>query len=255
MSSLAPARTATGRRKAFRIVAGSLGVLAVGLSVPFAAVSFVDDGQAIHRLHNLAFTALYGVLLGAALLACARDPERNVSAFLVTVASGVAGTIAGLASGDFISGTWFTAPISIVLLVALHPRRSELARGPGADPATAVLSIVALVPATAWLLTQAELQRNGVAGDPHWDLHHYSGMAAAALGLALCGVAASLRVSGRRTGAWLVGVSAAIVGGGSLLLSDHLGAFDPAWAWVTLAWGIGLIALAEMGTRKESTVP
>ncbi|MGH2636033.1 MAG: hypothetical protein ACRDHU_07810 [Actinomycetota bacterium] len=253
MSARAPARVGTGRRKTFRIVAGVLGGLAVGLSVPFAVASLVDDGQAIHRMHNLAFTALYGVLLGAALLSCARDPERNVSAFLVAVASGIAGTIAGLASGDFISGTWFTAPISIVILVVLHPRRAELGRWPGVDPPTAVLSVVAFVPATAWLLTQAELQRNGVAGDPHWDLHHYSGMAAAALGLALCGLAASLRVSGRRTGVWVVGVSALMVGGGSLLLSDHVGAFDAAWAWLTLAWGLGLVARAEMEARKEST--
>ncbi|MEX2405776.1 MAG: hypothetical protein WD834_00415, partial [Actinomycetota bacterium] len=54
-----------GTRLAFRIVSVILGVVGLALSVPFAVISFVDDAESIHRLHNVAFTALYGVLLGA----------------------------------------------------------------------------------------------------------------------------------------------------------------------------------------------
>src|SRR5918995_1363788 len=126
-----------GSGTAFRIVAGILGVGGIALSLPFTIISFVDDAQAIHRLHNVAFTALYGVLLGVALLACARRPEANVSSFFVAVASGIAG---------------------------------------------------------------------------------------------------SFRESGRRLGAWLVGIAAETVGVGSLLLSDYAGALDAIWAWLTAAW-------------------
>jgi multisubunit Na+/H+ antiporter MnhG subunit len=210
-----------GTRMAFQIVAGILGLAGVALSAPFAVISFVDDTESIHRLHNLAFTGLYGILLGVALFACAWRPEDNVSAFFVAVASGIAGAVAGLASGDFVSGVWYSGLISIVVLWALHPLRRELFRASGVDLPTALLSLVALVPAIAWLLTQSDLQQTGRAADPHWEFHHYSGMAAVALALPLCGLAASLRESGRRLGAWLVGVSAILVGAGSLALSGY----------------------------------
>jgi len=238
-------------RLAFRIVAGILGVVGIVLSVPFTVISFVDDAEAIHRLHNVAFTALYGVLLGTALLVCAWRPEQNVSAFFVAVGSGIAGAVAGLASDDFVSGGWFTGPISIVALWVLHPSRRTLLRASGVDLPTALLSLVALAPAIAWLLTQSELQRRGSAADPHWEFHHYSGMAAAAIALPICGLAASLRESGRRLGAWFVGVSAVLIGAGSLLLSDYEGAFDTPWAWLTLFWGLAVIALAERDAMRE----
>jgi hypothetical protein len=240
-----------GTRLAFRIVAGILGVVGIVLSVPFTVISFVDDAEAIHRLHNVAFTALYGVLLGTALLACAWRPEQNVSAFFVAVGSGIAGAVAGLASGDFVSGVWYTGPISIVVLWALHPSRRALLRASGFHLPTALLSLLALAPSIAWLLTQSDLQQTGSGADPHWEFHHYSGMAAAALALPLCGLAASLRESGRRVGAWLVGVSAVLMGAGSLALSEYPGAFDTPWAWLTLAWGLAVIALTEREAMRE----
>ncbi|MGH2673781.1 MAG: hypothetical protein ACRDHC_12465 [Actinomycetota bacterium] len=239
-----------GTRVAFRIVAGILGVLGIVFSVPFTVISFVDEAESIHRLHNVAFTGLYGVLLGAALLTCAWRPEQNVSAFFVAVGSGIAGAAAGLASGDFVSGVWYSGPISIAVLWALHPSRGTLLRASGVDLPTALLSLAALAPAIASVLTQSDLQRTRPVGDPHVEFHHYSGMAAAALALPICGLAASLRESGRRLGAWLVGVSAVLVGAGSLALADYAGAFDALWAWLTLAWGLAVIALAETGIRR-----
>ena len=240
-------------RLAFRIVAGLLGVFGVVISAPLAIISFIDDAESIHRLHYVALTPLYGVLLGTALLVCAWRPEQNVSAFFVAAGSGIAGAVAGLASGDFVSGGWFTGPISIVVLWVLHPSRRSLLRASGVDLPTALLSLVALAPAIAWLLTQSEFQRTGQVGDPHWEFHHYSGMAAAALALPICGIAASLREPGRRLGVWLVGGSALFVGAGSLALADYAGAFDALWAWLTLAWGLGIIVLAETRTRRDTT--
>jgi hypothetical protein len=238
-----------GSGLAFRIVAGILGVGGIAFSLPFTIISFVDDSEALHRLHNVAFTALYGVLLGVALLVCAARPESNVSAFFVAVASGIAGAIAGLASEDFISGVWFSAPIAIVVMWLLHPAR--LLRPSGVDLPSLMLSLLALAPAIAYLLTQSELQRTGSAADPHWELHHYSGMAAAALALPLCAFAASFRESGRRVGAWLVGIAAMMIGGGSLVLLDYAGAFDSLWAWLTLAWGVTFIVASGVRASAE----
>jgi hypothetical protein len=229
-------------RRAFRIVAGVLGVAVIGLSLPFSITSFIDDAQSIHRLHFLAGAFASGLLLGGSLLVCAWRPE-SIGPFWVAVATGVASTIAGLISADFISGGWFTAPISLVILIALHPARSSLLRIDGIDVATAFLGLVALVPAIAYALTQAELQRNGQTSDPHVDFHHYSGMASYALALPLAAFAASLRVPGRRIAVWIVGVTGVGLGLASLLLSDYVGAFDPVWAWLALVWGVVFLAV------------
>jgi hypothetical protein len=42
-----------GSRRAFRIVAGILGVLGLLLSVPFTVISFFDEAESIHRMHYL----------------------------------------------------------------------------------------------------------------------------------------------------------------------------------------------------------
>jgi hypothetical protein len=237
-------------RRAFRIVAGVLGVGVIGLSLPFAITSLTDDAESIHRLHFVAGVFASGLLLGGSLLICAWRPE-SIGPFWVAVATGVSSTIAGLISGDFISGLWFTAPISLVILIALHPARSSLLRIDGLDVATVFLGLVALVPAVAFALTQAELQRNGFVSDPHVEFHHYSGMASYALSLPLAAFAAALRVPGRRIGGWIVGVTGAGLGLASVLLSDYPGAFEPVWAWLTLAWGVALVAVAEL--RREAS--
>jgi hypothetical protein len=236
-------------RRAFRIVAGVLGVAVIGLSLPFSITSFIDDAQSIHRLHFLAGVFASGLLLGGSLLFCAWRPE-SIGPFWVAVATGVSSTIAGLISGDFISGLWFTAPISLVILIALHPARSSLLRIDGIEVATAFLALVAVVPAVAFSLTQAELQRNGFVSDPHVEFHHYSGMASYALALPLAAFAAALRVPARRIAVWIVGVTGAGLGLGSLLLSDYPGAFETVWAWLTLAWGVTLVAVAQL--RREA---
>ena len=237
-------------RRAFRIVAGVLGVAVIGLTLPFAVGTFFSDPDQIHRLHGVAGVFASGLLLGGSLLVCARKPESRIGPFWVAVASGVASTLAGVVSGDFVSGGWFTAPIALAILIALHPARSALLRIEGIDVPTALLALVAVVPAVAFALTQAELQRNGFVSDPHVEFHHYSGMASYALSMPLAAFAAALRVPGRRIAVWIVGVTAAGLGLASLLLSDYPGAFRPAWAWLTLAWGVALVAVAQL--RREA---
>ena len=249
---MAASGTATGSGRAFAIVATILGALGLGFSVPFTVISFIDDEQALHQLHNLEAMALYGVLLGGGLLVAARRPDAQRSAFLVAAASGIAGTISGVISGDFVSGVWYSAPIALAILWWLHPQRHTLLRARGIEPVSAILSLSAAVPAIAWALSQARLQREGFAADPHVELHHHSGAAAAALALVLCGLAASVRVPGRRVGAWLVGATALILGVGSLMLSERAGAMETIWAWLSAAWGVAFVALAEVRRSPSS---
>lgn len=241
-------------RRAFRIVTTVVGVAAIGLNLPFAVGSFFDDAEAIHRFHFAAGVFASALLLGGSLLLCAVRPE-SIGPFWVAIASGIASAIAGLASGDFISGVWFMAPIVIIVLIALHPARSSLLRIEGIEIPTAILSLVALVPAIAYFLAQAELQRNGFQSDPHVEFHHYSGMASYALTVPLAGFAASLRVPGRRVAGWIVGLTTIGLGVSSLALSDHVGAFEPVWAWLATGWGLAFVGLTGLGARDRSRVP
>jgi hypothetical protein len=240
-------------KRAFRIVAGALGVATIGLNLPFALASFFSETDAIHRFHFASGTVGYGVLLGASLLVCAWRPE-DIGPFWVAVSAGVAATLAGIVSGDFVSGTWFPAPISIVVLLLLHPARGAVFDVAGVDVAGAVLALFVLAPASAYALTQAELQRNGVSADPHVDFHHYSGMAAYVFAIPLAAFAGALRVPGRRTAVWIVGASSAALGLSSLLLSDYVGAFDPVWAWLLVGWAAVYVALGELGAKRRRAV-
>jgi hypothetical protein len=236
--------------RAFRVVAGVLGVLTIGLSLPFAIGSFVSETDAIHRFHFLSGALGYGALLGVSLLVCAWRPEA-IGPFWVAASAGVAATLAGIVSGDFISGVWFPAPISIIVLLLLHPARAAVFDVGGVDITGAVLALVALVPATAYALTQAELQRNGLPADPHVEFHHYSGMAAYVFAVPLAAFAGALLAPGRRIAVWIVGLSSAGLGLSSLLLSDYVGAFDPLWAWLLIGWAAVYVAFEELTAKRE----
>jgi hypothetical protein len=236
-------------RLAFRIVAGILGVATIGLSLPFAIGSLFSETDAIHRFHFFSGSLGYGVFLGVSLLACALRPDL-IGPFWVAVAAGVASTVAGIVSSDFISGVWFPAPIAIVVLFLLHPARKAVLGITGVDVPATVLALVALVPASAYALTQSALQRNGIPANPHVDFHHYSGMAAYALTVPLAAFAGALRVPGRRVGVWIVGVGTAGLAVSSLLLSDYESAFDPLWGWLALAWAAAYVGVAEVVARR-----
>jgi hypothetical protein len=238
-------------RRAFRIVAGVVGVAAIVLTVPVAVGAFFDEAERIHRFHYLAGALASGLLLGVSLLACSRRP-RDLAPFWVAVASAVATTIGAIVAGDFITGLYVIAPVLLIVLFVLHPERRSLFAVGGMDAVTAALAALALVPAVAYALTQAELQRNGSPFDPHVEFHHYSGVATYALSLPLAAFAAALRLPGRTIAGWIVGVTGAGLGLAALVLSDYAGAFDPVWSWLTLAWGLAIIVITRFGGRRET---
>ena len=103
------------------------GVLAFGLSVPFAIGSFFDEEQDIHLVHNLwPGSPVYGVILGVGLLAVAARPERTIAVFQGLALAAVGALIGGVMSGDLVEGAWF-AP--------RRPRDDPGRAAPGAEGA------------------------------------------------------------------------------------------------------------------------
>ena len=240
-----------GRRLAYRIVATVLGLSVVGLSLPFTIASFVNEEDAIHRMHNVNGLIGFGSLIGVLLLVSAWRPEEHLAAIHVVAAAALAGVIAGVMSGDLIDGGWLVAPIAVIVVWALHPSRPDLFRLREPTLSLIALSVLATIPGIAWALTQSELQRSGVpAVDPHAEFHHYSSMAAAGITLPLVGIAAAFAARGARFARWFVGASASALGLASLGLSDHVGAFDTLWAWALVGGGVLYIVLAEVTGPK-----
>lgn len=243
--------TGPGRRLAYRIVAAVFGLAVVGLSLPFTVTSFIDEEQAIHRMHNTSTLIGFGGLVGVLLIVSAWRPEANIAAIHVVAAAALAGLATGLMSGDLIGGGWLVAPIVVLVVWTLHPSRTELFRLRGPNLPLVVVSLLAVVPGIAWALTQAELQRNGVTAlDPHAEFHHYSGMAAAGLTIPLVGVAAAFPARGARLARWFVGGCVTALGIASLALSEEAGAFDTPWAWALLGGGVLYVVLSEVTGRK-----
>jgi hypothetical protein len=240
-------------RTAFRIVAGLFGALALVFSLPFAVLSFFDEEEKIHLVHNLGGLAVYGVILGVGLLALAARPEGNVATFQGLALAAVGALVGGVVAGDLVEGLWFVPAVLVLILFALYPGRGSLVRPGRAQVGLMVLVAAATVPLVAYALTQAGLQSDGSPVNPHVDLHHYSGMAAGALMLLLFAIAPALGARGWRLAAWLAGVAMAIIAVGSLAYGDRESALEATWAWLALGWAVAFVGVAELSERRDRT--
>lgn len=240
-----------GRTIAFRVIAALSGLAAAAFSVPFALLAPFDTGpDQIHRIHYFAGGLGFGLLTGVPLLLSAWRPDRWIAAFHLAIASSIAVLVGGLLSGDLVGGGYVYQVVGAVVLIALHPFRVEVLSVRTPIVPLAVLSILALIPAVPYLLTWSEVQRTAPLGDPHAELHHYSGMAVTGIGFALAGIAVAARGSGWRIVAWFVGFSWAAMGVASLAWPDHVSAFDSPWAWASIAFGVAFVAVAEWQARS-----
>ena len=245
------ARPSSRRTRAFRIVAGILGFATVALTVPFTITSFTNDADAVHRMHNTAALITYGLLLGATLLVCAWRPTEQLVVFRVVGAASLASAIAGVISGDVVAGGSLIGVVGFAIALALHPSRERVLRLGRLHAEPAVLAALAFIPGIAWAMTQSNLQRHGVPSvDPHAELHHYSTMASVGLTLPLVALVACFGGRGRLLAARIVGASWILLGIASLLLHDHVGAFDTLWSWWLVGAGLAFIALSEVSERR-----
>jgi hypothetical protein len=256
--------TGNGRRYAFTILtvvfaAASFGALfGVGIVIGW----FDTTVGGIHRVHDLGFGILFGVILTTAFLALARKPETKPSAFLQVVGVAVASILAGavaLAIGYVVIGIVVAAAAGILL--ALHPDRAEVLH-PTVRPSVVLLAlaVVGSVPLVWYAIVTAGLQRNGLAGDPHVAQGHWVTMSAMAFGLVATGLLAAARIRGWRLTAWCAGVGVGVFGLASIVLREIPGTTVPYagsegvfWGTVALAGGVLFVAAAEWEARRGAS--
>jgi hypothetical protein len=251
-----------GRRIAFTVTAlvlaaGALGGL-FGIGIVIGWTDTAEGG--IHRVHDIGFGVLYGLLLAAAFVALARRPERNPAAFFMVVATALAALVAVL-----VSTAWDYAILAVAvgvgaaILFALHPARYRLLH-PAPRPSRVLTGfvVVAAIPLLWFGLSMAAKQRAGPSADPHVSMDHWVTMAAMAFGLVLVGAVAASRVEGWRLAAWCAGLGVAIYGVASIVFRQYPGTTEPyagsvgaGWGLVAVIGGLAFIALSERESRRS----
>jgi hypothetical protein len=240
-------------RLAFRLVGWIFGVLTIGYSLFLVVLSIVssDPSNTIHRFHYLAGLA-GGGLIGVFSIVFVLRPAWT-SAFHVLVAQAVAWTIGGLMGGDIISGFYISGPIGVIVLLLLHPDPRSLLRLPGRPSiALMIYAVLATMPAWIYAVTEAEFQ-HGPAADPHVQMHHWSGIAVAALSIAGAGIATSLRGRGWEVSSAATAIAAVLFGVAGLAFADYAGAPPTGWSWLAVAAGVGFWLLARIEAAREAS--
>jgi hypothetical protein len=244
---------------AFLFGAGALGALfGIGIVIGWSD----HDSGGIHRVHDIGFGILYGIVVAGAFFAMMRRPATKPSVFLQVVAAAVAVAIASLISADpdylIIAAV---VALAAAILLALHPAREEVLR-----PKTRVsvpmsaFAVIGAVPLVWFGLTAARLQRNGSALDPHVKMDHWATMASMAFGLVLVGLLSSARIRGWRFTAWCAGLGAAVYGLASIVFHrfpgtdvSYAGSEGIGWALVALVGGVAFVAVAEWEAGRSFT--
>jgi hypothetical protein len=251
-----------GRRIAFTVstlvlAAGALGGL-FGIGIVIGWTDTAEGG--IHRVHDIGFGVLYGVLLTVAFVALARRPERKPAAFYMVVAAALSALVGALVSAAWIYAIAAVAiGVGAAILFALHPARDRLLHpAPRPSAVMAGFVLVAAIPLLWFGLSMAAKQRAGPAADPHVSMDHWVTMAAMAFGLVLVGAVAASRVQGWRLAAWCAGLGIAIYGLASIVFHRYPGTTDPypgsvgvGWGLVAVLGGFAFIAVSEWGSRRS----
>jgi hypothetical protein len=233
------------------------GLFGIGLVIGW----FDTTEGGIHRVHDLGFGILYGILVGAAFFVMIWRPLAKGSVLWQVVAAAVAVIIAALVSTDVgyltIGGALL---VSAAVLLALHPARPAVLRArPRFSSVMTLFVLVAAVPLVWFALTVARLQREGSPLDPHVQQGHWTTMASMAFGLVTVGLLAAARLPGWRFTAWCAGLGAGTYGVASIVFRRFPGTDVPyagsegvGWGLLAIIGGIAFIAVAAWEARRST---
>jgi energy-coupling factor transporter transmembrane protein EcfT len=248
---------ARGRVLAYRIVAGVFGAFVIISNVAFSVPQFFSDTDKVHSFHDLASMPAFLVLLGFALIVMMLRPD-DVVALRVGWAVVLGTVVAGLLGHDFISGTYYITIIVVGVLTILAPARSELLRFGSPNIAMLSLAIVAAIPAIVFAWDNARIM---LQGDPmhdatgHWKYHHWSGVAASALGVVLAAIVVSFRSPGDRMWTWVVGFATMLFGLAGIIFSDAVrypSSIGTLWGVGVFFVGLVYIVVAEVSDPADA---
>ena len=226
-------------------------------NIAFSVPQFFSETDKVHSFHDLASMPAFLILLGFALIVMALRPD-DVVALRVAWAVALGMVIAGLIGQDFISGSYFFNVIVLIVLTVLAPTRNDLLRFGSPNLAMLSLAIVAAIPAIVFAWDNARIM---LQGDPmndmsgHWKYHHWSGVAASALGVVLAAIVVSFRSPGDRMWAWVVGFATMLFGLAGIIFSDAVrypSSIGTLWGVGVFFVGLVYLVVAEVSSRADA---
>ena len=120
------------------------GLFGIGIVIGW----FDNDEGGIHRVHELGFGVLYGIVVATAFFALIRRPASKPSVYLQVIVVALAVAVAALVSADAaylaISGVLLIA--SAILFALLPDREGILHSRPDLSPVLAVFTLLAAIP-------------------------------------------------------------------------------------------------------------
>jgi hypothetical protein len=242
----------SARHTAFRVIAWIMAVSAIAFGLATASAIFVEDME-IHAFHNVVVASLLLVISAPAALQAARHADHPLPGLSQIAMIGVAGVVT-MALALTIDP--YTVPYIVlgVVLWVMWLRRPERDAFPTERPSIVLFLLVAIaaVPVEIWMWDNARLQRIDDVSE-HAELFHWLETSFTALTVLLLGLLAALRPRAFRMSAWCAGITLAIVGGASLMLSDHASALRSPWSAMALAGGIVFVVVDEWEARRRAT--
>jgi hypothetical protein len=238
------------RRWAFR--------LGVGLSALFPVVLTLvtlDDlsRQRViegHAVHTLAEFVIEGIWLSM-LIAIMRRPTNEAAywGLIAVVATLGAASVVALSP---VAGIALFLALVLTLILRSRPPRVRLSlhmRFPRTP--SALMTLVAVVPAVHYALNQASFQRSLPANDPHVTMQHFTDMT----WLPLLLVALAIITCAKPTGAWLtrviVGFAASALGAIFLFHTTGVSSVTPAWALLWICVGVVFAAVGALDKARS----
>lgn len=235
-------------------LAGLIGLMVFLMQVVPGFLGMAHFREPHHRVHDLTYGLLFATAV-VGLVAQLRRPSRNVAGMWMALMPWIGLLVAAVLSasaGVVLSAERMLVGGGTVTVALLHPARRELFRSIRASRVSWVmlaLVVAAAVPLIAFAASNVGLQR--AAADEHAVMGHYGFMAAFPFTVVGVGLLASLRPVGWRLTAWVAGSLAAALGLASLAYPDTASSLALPWALAAMAWGVLLVATAELSRREE----
>lgn len=247
------AEVGSARHTAFRVIAWIVAVSAIAFGIVTAGTAIFVQDMEIHAFHNTVVASLLLVITAPAGLQAARHADHPLPGLSQIAVIGVAGVATMVLALTIDPYTMPYVVLGVVLWVMWF-RRPERDAFPMERPSVVLLLLVAVaaVPVAIWVWDNARLQRIDDVSE-HAELFHWLETSFTALTVLLLGLLAALRPRSFRMSAWSAGITLAIVGGASLVLSDHASALRSPWSAIALAGGIVFVLVDEWEARRRAT--
>ena len=246
-------RQSAARRRAIRILATIMATAAIAFGVVTMVIGIVVPEQAPHAFHNVMVATLLLVLSAPPAILVARWPDDPDDSLVILAAVGVA-AIATMALSLTLDP--FTLPFVVGIGVIWGLRRPGSPwRKPGSPSLVlGLLALAAAGPMIAYALGQAELQRVDHASE-HAAFFHWVESSFIAVACLLLAILTAFRPGIYRLAGFMAGAAMVILGGASTLLGAYASAFDGAWAWAAIGWGLAIVLLTawEAGRSARSS--